>query len=63
MGLGKEVLLSIGKVDIVLSAFNCSNVSYFPCSYQVDEEKGIKSSEDLLGMEFTLKQLEAYKIN
>ena len=49
MGLGNEVLLSIGKTDLVLSAFNISNVSCFPCSYGKDQEKGVTRSEDLLG--------------
>lgn len=49
VGFGKEILLSIGRVDLIFSAFNCSNVSYFPCSYAADEKKGVKTSEDFLG--------------
>jgi hypothetical protein len=56
------VLLAIGKVDMVLSAYNASNISYFPISYRSDEKAGVVSADDLLGSQFTLRQLEAYKI-
>jgi hypothetical protein len=49
--------LAIGKVDIVLSAFNINNISYFPVSYKIDEKAGVTKAEDLLGTKFTLKQL------
>ena len=62
MGYGVEVLLAIGKVDIVLSAYNANNISYFPISYRSDEKAGVATADDLLGSQFTLRQLEAYKI-
>ena len=49
VGFGREILLTIGRVDLVFSAFNISNVSFFPCSYGADEEKKVKESDDLLG--------------
>jgi len=33
-----QVLLCIGKCDIVLSAFNITNLCYFPVSYSSDED-------------------------
>lgn len=57
IGLGNEALISVGRADIVCSAFNCANVSFFPCSYWKDDEKGVATAEDLLGKEFILRQL------
>lgn len=54
------MLLVVGKLDIMLSAFNCTNLSYFPVSYAPDAQAN--SSKDLLGEHFTLKQFEAFKI-
>ena len=59
LGLGNQILLSIGYCDIVLGAFNISNVSMFPTSYLQDESKNI-TAEQLLGKQFTLNQLEAW---
>lgn len=57
VGYGSQMLLAIGKLDILLSPFNISNVSYFPISYEVDKEKGVQTAKDLLGEQFQLKQL------
>jgi hypothetical protein len=62
VGYGAEVLLAVGKVDIVLSAYNAHNLSYFPTSYRADEKAGVTTPDDLLGTHFTLTQLEAYRI-
>ncbi len=37
VGFGNEILMAIGKTDLVFSAFNISNLSYFPCSYNSDD--------------------------
>lgn len=49
VGYGGEVLLAIGKVDIVLSSYNANNISYFPISYRSDEKAGVVAADDLLG--------------
>ena len=37
-GYNPNLLLIIGKCDIVLSAYNVSNLCYFPVSYGPDGE-------------------------
>ena len=59
VGFGHEILLAVGRVDLVISALNCSNISHFPSTYG----RGVGKADDLLGREFVLRQFEAHRIS
>lgn len=55
-GLSNQILLCIGKCDIILSAYNMTNLCYFPVSYAPDGEQITSTTEALLGSKkFKLK--------
>lgn len=38
-GLSNQILLCIGKCDVILSAYNITNLCYFPVSYAPDGDQ------------------------
>ena len=63
VGFGKECLLCIGELDIVISVGNLNNFCFFPKSFCVDEEGLVNSAEKLIGGKtFEVKELAVFEL-
>ena len=61
-GYNPNLLMTIGKCDIVLSAYNVTNLCYFPVSYEIDGEGLCQTDEKLCGgRNFHILEVELYK--
>jgi hypothetical protein len=57
-----QILLCIGKCDVVLSAFNITNLCYFPVSFDTDHEGICQTAEVLCGgKKFKVKEVYVYR--
>ena len=58
----KQILICIGKCDILVTAFNIKSLSYFPVSYAIDKNNIVTSAASLCtGKNFQLEDIYVYR--